>query len=114
MLGQEAFAGSHFDDHEGIRVTQECVDLGCLFGHGLSENRVNVRTRIKITTPADSLGAGIRRAHVVAELGVVQREFHEAGEGNRPAMADFGGNGSNQLGMAGRHEVSQLTISAKK
>ena len=95
MLGQEAFAGSHFDDHEGIRVAQQCVDLGCLPRHGLSEDRVNVRTGIKITIPADSLGAGIRRARVVAELWVVQGEFHEAGEGNRSITADLGGNGSN-------------------
>ena len=95
MLGQEALAGSHFDDHEGIRVAQQCVDLGCLPRHGLSEDRVNVRTGIKITIPADSLGAGIRRARVVAELWVVQGEFHEAGEGNRSIAADLGGNGSN-------------------
>ena len=55
MLGQQAFARSHFDDGEGIGMSEEASSCSRLFRQRLAENRMDVRTGIKVAGPADAL-----------------------------------------------------------
>ena len=93
-------------------MSEDGVDLPGLFRQRLAENRMDVRTGVKIAGPADALGAGLRRTHVVTELGVIERQFHKTDEGNRTRGGNLGGYSGNEFRMPDRHR--EVRFSADK
>ncbi len=111
---QQAFPRAHFDHGKGGRRTQQRVELCRLFREGLPENRMDVGTRIEVPGPADPLSAGFRRAHVVAELWVIEREFHEADERHWSRGGDLGRDGGDEFRVTKCHEQFPLSLTKHK
>ena len=84
---QPAVAGAGFDQGESNALCgcrEHAGHLGDLHREQLAEQRPDVDAGKKIAGAARSLGG----AGVVAVLGMVERQLHERGHGDRAAVAD--------------------------
>src|SRR6478752_3084034 len=69
---------------------------------------MDIRARIKITSPADSFFRWLRATHVIAELRVIESQLHETNKRNRTGSGNLRGNGSNEFRMPCAHGKLQF------
>ena len=106
---QQAAPAAELDDVEGRRRAQHAVHLGELRRDASSERRTDVGGGEEVpsgTEPRPSAG-------VVTVLGVVERELHEAREGDRAVSPDLPSDPIEDLGTAGRRRFGQTRAAAR-
>jgi hypothetical protein len=121
---QQALARSHLDEGQGIGPAQLFVELGDLLCQRSGEKGMGVETGVVIAGPsnpilanaiwADTIVASpffsvrVGCARVVAEVRMVEREFHKALESDRPGRPDLGHDCRDSTGVADWRAISLL------